>query len=477
MDKNKKVRVRFAPSPTGRLHVGGARTALFNFLFAKKSGGEYLLRIEDTDEKRSKVEYTEDILAGLRYLGIQWDESIVYQSSRFESHRAAALKLLDEGKAYRCFCQAISERDVDYKERFTTKYPGTCRNLTVEETKAKIAAGNKFAVRFKVTDEVVTFNDGVHGEIKVDCSEIEDFVILRQNGSPTYMLAVTVDDMEMGITYVIRGNDHISNTPKQLLLHRALGNEPPHYAHVPLILGNDKKRLSKRHGAESVLTYWEMGIPGEALANYLALLGWNPGGDQEIMSLVEIADKFSVEGISPRSAVFEQDKLLWFSGKHISMMNEEELKILFRSWLSSVNNIKVTDEEYVFKTLLLSQSRIHYFAELFEEYDYYFHDPEEYDADGAGKHFKFEGLKEKLRELNKRLMNDIIFDAVTVEKTIRDYAVETGISAGKIIHPVRLALTGKTSSPGLFELMELLGKETTVRRIGRVIDKLKSEDE
>ena len=473
--QEKNIRLRFAPSPTGKLHVGGARTALFNWLLARKLGGKFLLRIEDTDRRRSSAENVDFILEGLKFLSLDWDEEPVYQSLRVERHRETALELLRLGKAYRCFCEPEKleeERRRSGGEGGFDKYPGYCRNLSQAVIDDNLSRGKKFAVRFRVEGDFVRYKDGVHGEIKTSCGEIEDFIILRRDRTPTYMLAVVVDDRDMGITDVIRGDDHISNTPKQILLHHAHGGNPPNYSHVPLILGPDRKRLSKRHGAISVLEYRGMGILGDALRNYLALLGWYPGDEREIMSLEELIEAFSVEGISSKAAVFDFEKLEWVNGHYISATDTDTLAAEAWAWYGAHKNeldFTVTEGEYFRKALNLAKTRIKRISDIFTRDNYYFVDPVEYDEKGVRKHFKYDWLAERLGILSADFQSVDDFTADSIEKIIRGRAGEWGISAAKLIHPLRLAVTGVTGSPGLFELMEVLGRERVIRRVKKVI--------
>jgi len=466
-----EARVRFAPSPTGNLHIGGARTALFNYLFARRNAGKFLLRIEDTDQARSRREYVLSILEGLRFLQLQWNEPPVYQSQNLASHRLAAQKLLKSNLAYPCFCPPEKleiQRKIAGQEKRDSKYPGYCRNLTPDQIAAKMKSNTPFALRFKVTDELVQYHDLIHGEVKVKGEEIEDFVILRRDGLPTYMLAAVVDDIDMRISHIIRGDDHISNTPKQILLHRALGNVPPQFAHIPLILGLDKQRLSKRHGAKSVLEYRLQGILSTALTNYLAFLGWNPGDEREIMSLDEIIPAFSLDKVNPKSAVFDPEKLEWINGKHISASDDEFLAQEFLNWLPfapAQPAFELNDNEYIKKVFSLAKSRIHYLNDIITEDDYYFQDPSVYDETGVNTHLRLERLSHKLEVLMHYFNRCNPFTAAKLEQILRLQAEQWDLSAGKLIHPLRLALTGKTSSPGLFQLMEVLGKDTCLRRL------------
>src|SRR5882762_6865596 len=329
-------RVRFAPSPTGYLHVGGARTALFNWLFARRLGGVFVLRIEDTDVERSSDDMVEGILDGLRWLGLDWDEgpkidgphAPYFQSERLDRYRAMAEQLVAGGHAYYCYCtpeELQSKRNAGEKSEGGWKYDRSCCGLTADEIASRERDRTPRAIRFKVPDGTMRFDDLVHGPIQFDCANIEDFVILRSDGHPTYQLSVVSDDVEMAITHVVRGDDHISNTPKQILLYRALGAEAPQFAHVPLILGPDKKRLSKRHGATSVTEYARQGYLPEAMFNFLALLGWSPGDDRELFTRDELVQAFALEGISGGNAVFGLEKLEWFNQQHLMRLAPDDL--------------------------------------------------------------------------------------------------------------------------------------------------------
>lgn len=471
----KNIRVRFAPSPTGSLHLGGARTAIFNYLFARNIGGKFLIRIEDTDVKRSRPEYTEEIFAALDYLGISPDEEPVFQSQRSAAHRKAAVELVNSGNGYYCFCdpqKLAEEKKTAESEKRSASYPGHCRNLSAELIENNLKNDLPYAVRFKVAGDDVTFEDKIHGNITVSCDQIDDFIIQRRDGTPTYMLAVAVDDRDMGITHIIRGDDHISNTPKQILLHRALNNVPPEFAHVPLIMGPDKKRLSKRHGAEPVTEYRKIGILGDAVVNYLVLLGWYPGEDAEVFTREWLIEKFSLDGVSGKSAVFDADKLKWINGKHFSSMGDDEFIDYAISWMREFRVNEAVEKlapEYLSPVLSLARSRVQTIEELFTEHEYYFQDPVDYDEKGVKKHLKYDWVIEKLAILIDDIKSLDSFTELDLEDMLRQRAGEWEISAGKLIHPIRLALTGKTSSPGLFELMVVLGKDTVLRRISSLI--------
>ncbi|NOX37347.1 MAG: glutamate--tRNA ligase [Calditrichaeota bacterium] len=467
-----EVRTRFAPSPTGYLHVGGARTALFNWLFARKHQGKFLLRIEDTDKERSSEEMTRQIFEGLVWLGLTWDEEVIYQGRRAAIHREHAHQLVRSGHAYPCFC---TKEELDEKraraaaEKRAYRYDGTCRRLSPQEVKDRMAAGIPFAIRFKVPEGTTRWVDGVHGPIEVQNREIDDFIILRSDGSPIYQLAVVVDDHYMGITHVIRGDDHISNTPKQILLYQAFGWDVPQFAHVPLILGPDRKRLSKRHGATSVDEYRQKGILADALFNYLALLGWSPGDDREILSRDEILQRFSLEGISRNNAVFDEKKLIWMNGQYISQTSTERLwalvmEVLVERGVMSESEA-IRQKPYLLQVIDLLKSRVKLLTEFVDSAMYFYRDPETYDEKGLRKHLKRPEIWEYLAEWTQQLEQLEPFTEATVEQLLREFAEQKGISAAKLIHPVRLAISGQTVTPGLFELMVVLGKEVVLRRL------------
>jgi len=464
------IRVRFAPSPTGYLHVGGARTAIFNFLFARASGGKFLLRIEDTDPVRSRGELAEVILDGLRWLGIESDEPVVYQSDHHERFRGVAEELIRRGAAYYDFTTP-EELEAMRRESQARKEP-RCRvrgdvHKARAEASQRLARGDAYAVRVSASVEGVKWNDLVHGPIKFDGAEVEDFVLLRSDGTPTYHLSVVCDDHDMGITHVLRGDDHISNTPKQIILYRAMGWEVPQFGHVPLILGPDKQRLSKRTGATSVGEFTDRGFLPQALFNFLSLLGWSPGsGDREIFSVGELKHVFSLGGIQAKSAVFDTAKLEWMNGEHIRLLSDEEAI----DYLIAHSGEAPATREQLRAFWPLMKPRIRMPRDLFTDHAYLFTDPVEYDSAGAAKHFPDGKMPELLREYRFDLDNAASFDPEPLEKHLRGWCESHGLSAGKLIHPIRLALTGKTVSPGLFELMNVLGRETVLRRLEKAIN-------
>jgi glutamyl-tRNA synthetase len=474
------IRVRFAPSPTGYLHVGGARTALFNWLLARRHGGAFVLRIEDTDVERSSAEMVEGILDGLRWLGLDWDEGPkiggpcgpYYQSGRLDRYRAAARQLVASGSAYYCYCSADllkSKRDAAEREGRTWRYDRTCLQVTRDEVAALERQGKPRAVRFRVPEGPITFDDLVHGPIEFAGADVEDFVILRSDGHPTYHLSVVSDDVEMRMTHVVRGDDHISNTPKQLLLYQAIGAPVPQFAHVPLILGTDRKRLSKRHGATSVMEYARQGYLPEAMVNFLALLGWSPGTDQEVFTREELVDRFSLEGISGGSAVFNPEKLDWFNQQHLLRLAPHELAARVKPWLEAEG---VWDQAYLgdrhawfFAVLDLLKPRAKKLEDFLTVGRFFFTDLIEYDRDAVARHLGDRAMIGHLAAVDKALARLAAFDAASIEEALRATADARGVKAPALIHAVRVAVTGKAASPGLFEVVSLIGRERTHVRL------------
>jgi glutamyl-tRNA synthetase len=474
--KGEEVRVRFAPSPTGYLHVGGARTALFDWLFARHHGGRFILRIEDTDVERSSPEMVEGILEGMRWLGLDWDEGPFFQSERTERYRAAAQELFKSGHAYYCYCtpESLKERrDLAMKEKKNYKYEGTCRHLSSTEIETKEAAGVPRALRFKVPESgSIEFPDHVFGKIEVAHEQIEDFVLLNSRNHPTYHLSVVVDDMEMRITHVVRGADHVSNTPKQILLYRAFDAEPPEFAHLPLILGPDKAKLSKRHGATSVTAYRDLGYLPEAFRNFLALLGWSPGDNTEIMATDELIERFSLEKINQSNAVFDVQKLDWLNRQYIGASTAERLAPLVQKALESKNvwreEYAGAQKEYFLSTLDLLKSRMHSINDFAESGQAFFTDVYEIDEAAAKKNLKEPDLKELMPLLASRLKALDVFTLETCEQALRALAEEKQVKAGLLINAARVLLTGRAVGPPLFHIMIQLGKERTATRLERI---------
>jgi len=477
-------RVRFAPSPTGYLHIGGARTALFNWLFARRHGGVFVLRIEDTDTERSSEEMVAGILDGLRWLGLDWDEGPMvagphapyFQSQRQAKYLAVAERLVADGQAYYCYCtpdelKAKREGNPEYK------YERTCLRLPADEISRREKAGQARAVRFRVTDGSVRVDDLVHGPIEFDASLIEDFVILRSDGHPTYHLSVVADDVEMGMTHVVRGDDHISNTPKQILLYQAMGVAVPKFAHVPLILGADKKRLSKRHGATSVMEYAGQGYIPEAMLNFLALLGWSPGaGNREVFARDELARIFALEGISGGNAVFNPEKLDWFNQQHLARLAPEELALRLRPSFVEAglwsDDLLTTRHAWFFAVLELLVPRAKRLTDFAPQAAFFFRDAVEFDEAAVTKHLRAEGMAATLTVLDGALTALPDFDVVSTEAALRAVAEARGIKAGALIHAVRVAVTGKTVSPGLFEVLALVGRLRVHERLAAAVRRI-----
>jgi glutamyl-tRNA synthetase len=473
-EKQSTPRVRFAPSPTGYLHVGGARTALFNWLFARHTGGTLILRIEDTDFERSSEEMVGGILEGMTWLGLDWDEGPFFQSKRLDLYKTAAERLIAAGSAYPCFC---TKEELEHRRAEATAagrppmYDRRCRKLTPEEVATNKSAGKPAAIRFAVPEGGVTsFDDAVFGRIEFANSEIEDFVLLRSDGIPTYHLSVVADDMDMRLTHIIRGADHISNTPKQVLQYLALGAPLPIFAHVPLILGPDKTRLSKRHGATSVISYKEMGIVPEAFRNFLALLGWTPQNaekDRELFSSDELIQLFSLEGISKSNAVFDNDKLAWFNTEYIRKDSAEELLPLIEEEWAKASFEPERPTEELLATIDLLKPRARNLKDFAGAFKAYFSDDFEFDTAAVTKFFKDETLPLLLAELAIRYEAAEDFTEASTEEVLRKFAEEKGIKAGVLINGSRVALTGQGVAPSLFAVMAALGKERVVARLKR----------
>ena len=473
-------RVRFAPSPTGYLHVGGARTALFNWLFARRTGGVFVLRIEDTDLERSSDAMVGGILDGLRWLGLDWDEGPgiggefgpYLQSERLDRHRAMADRLVAEGHAYSCYCNAetlTAKRDAAEQAGSAWRYDRTCLSLTPDDVAARERANTPRVVRFRVPDGVTRFDDLVHGPIEFDGANLEDFVLLRSDRQPTYQLSVVSDDVEMKITHVVRGDDHISNTPKQILLYRAVGADEPRFAHVPLILGADKKRLSKRHGATSVTEYAKQGYLPEAMFNFLSLLGWSPGNDDEIFSREALVRAFTLEGINGGNAVFNTEKLDWFNQQHIMRLAPDELALRVKPWLAAAglwrDNYVGDRHAWFLAVLELLRPRARRLDEFATLGALFFSDAIEYDAAAVDKHLRAPGADAHLAAIGASLAALETFDPASTEAALRALAAARGVKAGVLIHAVRVAVTGKTVSPGLFDVLALLGWDRVRARL------------
>jgi len=468
-----RPRVRFAPSPTGYLHVGGARTALFNWLFARHFEGTLVLRIEDTDLERSTPEMVDGILQGLQWLGLSWDEGPYYQTQRVDMYRAAAARLVASGAAYYCFCtkEELENRRAKAAEAGRPpKYEGTCRRLDIAEVSPRKSAGEPAAVRFAVPEGGSTsFDDAVFGKVEFANSELEDFVLLRSDGSPTYHLSVVADDIDLRITHIIRGADHISNTPKQVLLYRALSAALPTFAHVPLILGPDKTRLSKRHGATSVMAYRDEGIVPEAFRNFLALLGWAPPeGSPEVLGDWELIRLFNLDAISRSDAVFDRAKLDWFNTEYIRAYSAECLLPLIQEEWRKVGLAPIADREVLLATIDLLKPRARSLKDFAGSFRAFFSDEFEPDPAAVEKFLKEGSVRSLLVELGERYAASQDFSEQETEKILRDFAAEKGVKAGALINGARVALTGQGVAPSLFAVMRALGKEKTTARLKAV---------
>lgn len=506
------IRTRFAPSPTGPMHIGGVRTALFNYLFAKKNKGAFVLRIEDTDKERSKSEWEMQILESLEWFGLKWDEGPIIsdqqkidfgnhsmnyigdyapyrQSERAEIYKKYLQELLDKGQAYFCFC---SKEEIEAQKQYMMSigeppvYQGKCRNLSQEKIKEYIKQGKKSVIRFRTPESLkISFNDLIRGKIEFDSSVLGDFVIAKDLDNPLYNFTCAVDDGEMKISHVIRGEDHISNTPKQILLIKALGLEEPKYAHLPLILSSEKRKLSKREGNTSVTEYIEQGYLPEALLNFIALLGWNPGTDKEIFSLAELIDEFSLSKIQKSGAVFNPEKLDWLNGVYLRKKNINELTLLCLPYLEKAGfiekisldwyRIKETGEEvslpWLEKIVSLYQERLKKLSEIVELVDFFF----KKDLDYPKELLRWKNMSDKeVTESLKTCLQVISaiddFKASNLQEALFKEAEKTG-NRGNLLWPLRVSLTGKKSSAGPMEIAEVLGKEKTMERIKKAIEK------
>ena len=469
------VRVRFAPSPTGELHIGGARTALFNYLFVHNAGGKFVLRIDDTDLERSRSDYIEKLLASLKWLGFEWDEGPNFQSQRLDEYTREAERLLAEKKAYRCYCSAeelADGRSQAKKESKAYLYPGNCRNLSEEQEEALRNEGRVPVIRLFTPDEGVTVvQDEIRGEVSFENANIDDLIIIKSNGLPTYNFASIVDDLQMEITHVIRAEEHLSNTPRQQLCADALGYDLPYFAHVPMILAPDRSKLSKRHGATSVEEFYSEGYLPEALVNYMALLGWSPGagGEEEIFSLEEMVNRFDLSKVTKTAAVYDVTKLSWMNSHYIREYDLDRLTRAATPFFEHEGLVKTPlnddDYEYLKQVIATVRERAKTLVELAEISTYFYHGQFDYDQKGVKKHFAKENTADHVRRAAEELEKLEPYDKESVEALYRSLSEDLGISTGRLIHPTRLAITGRTAGPGLFDIMALLGRERTVERL------------
>lgn len=476
-----EVRVRFAPSPTGYLHIGGARTALFNWFFARQQQGKLVLRIEDTDMERLKEDSVSQILTSLKWLGIDWDEGPekegacgpYYQSERLELYRREAQRLVAEGKAYYCFCSSEELEQVRESQRRqgeAFRYNGKCRDIELAVAQQRIASGEKAVVRLRIPDRgQVKVVDLVHGEVTFSLDQLDDIVILKSNGMPAYNFACVVDDHAMAISHVIRAEEHLSNTPKQVLLYEALGYETVQFAHAAMILAPDRSKLSKRHGATSVEEFREQGFLAPAIVNYLTLLGWSTGSDQEIFSPADTLKKFQLDKVSKTAAIYDTKKLTWMNGQYLVSMDLDEVTretIPFFVRQGLVTQEQATEKYAEIRAVVgVVRDRVKTLVELTEAAEYYFWDVTEYDEKGRRKYFSSPETAILLQKAQERLMTIEDFDAKHTEEAYQKLIGDLGIKAGEIIHPTRLALTGRMVSPGLYDVMALLGKECCLARL------------
>lgn len=464
-----KVITRFPPSPTGYLHIGGARTALFNWLFARKNKGKFILRIEDTDRERSSQEYVKDIINALKWLGLYWDEGPIFQSQRLEYYEALIERLLQEGKAYYCHC---TPEELEMKKRQAMargekpKYDRKCRDMGLGP-----APGAVVRIKAPLTG-VTQFRDIIKGSIKIDNRELDDIIIRRSDGTPTYHLAVVADDIDMGINYIIRGDDHLNNTPKQIIIYQALGKPIPNYAHVPLILGPDRTRLSKRHGAMPVLAYKEQGYLPQALVNALARLGWSYG-NQERFTVDELVEKFSLDRVGKSAGIFNAEKLLDLNAWHIRNSSDEYLAEEVISFIKKLG-VQNVPKQVTIRLVPLLKNRSKTLVEMAEKSLFYFQEDVKYEKGADDNYLKpqlvslFIELKDNLEKLNR-------FDQKGLEEVFKKFLDDHNIKLKELAQAIRVALTGKTVSPGLFEMMEVLGKEKVINRLSKAIQHMENK--
>ena len=485
-----EVRVRIAPSPSGFLHIGTAKIALFNWLYARQTGGTFVLRLEDTDADRTEEEFVQAMCDGFKWLGIDWDEGPAFgdepqkgdfgpyrQSERNQLHRDAGLKLLREGKAYRCFCtkeELDIERERAQKEKRPPRYNGKCRSLNAEEAETRHAAGERNVVRFKVPEGSTVIDDLVQGRVEMQNVEFDDFVILKPTGDPIFHLAVVVDDAEMKISHVFRGDDHLTNTSRHAMLFDALGYPRPFFGHLPMVLDEHGKKFSKRlHGA-NVLDWRDDGYLPETMINYVALMGWSPGDDQEIFTRDELIKAYSVDRLGKSAAKFDMKRLQWINGQQMRNLPIEELRDRVLPRLTEAGiDYSTKSEEWLTQMTAICQEKLKTLNEIVTYTDFFFKDITEYDAKGVKKQFAKEGSLEKLEHVLDILQNDEAFTAQSLHDAYEAKCESIELGSGKLNAPSRLALSGKMIGPGLFELAELLGKEVCIARVEKAIEFVK----
>ncbi len=468
-----QVRTRFAPSPTGYLHIGGVRTALFSWLFARHHQGKFILRIEDTDRERSTQESVDAILQGMEWLGLDYDEGPFYQTQRFDRYQEVIEQLLDEGKAYRCYCtkqELDALRQEQQKNKLKPRYDGRYRDYS-----GTVPNDIDPVIRFKnPLDGEVIINDLVLGEIRINNTELDDLIIARADGTPTYNLTVVVDDLDMKMSHVIRGDDHVNNTPRQINMIEALGGALPAYAHVPMILGNDGKRMSKRHGAVSVSAYEEQGYLPEALLNYLVRLGW-AHGDKELFTKQEMIDLFSLEGVNKSAAAFDIDKFQWLNQQYLKSTANKTLADLLKQRYAS-KNIPIQSEVQLVEVVNIQKERVRTINELADASEYFFHEFENYDEKSAKKHFKQASLT-VLQSMHEIFSELETWDATNINQCIHEYSEKSELKLGKIAPPIRVAVSGSASSPSIDITLQLIGKQTTLTRLKKAMEYIQSNVE
>ena len=472
MSQLSNIRVRFAPSPTGELHLGSARTALFNYLFAKNNQGKFLLRIEDTDTERSRKVHIEQAINSIRWLGLKPDEEIVFQSHRSKIYKKYINHLLTSGKAYRCFASK-QELQLIRQKTNSFQYNGLWRNKSDEEINEQLELGSPHTIRLKTPNEGhIVFDDLIYGEIRVSNSEIDDFIIRRSDGSPVYNFTNVVDDHDMGISHVIRGEDHISNTPKQLHIYQSLGFENPFFAHLPMILGEDKKKLSKRHGAESVESYRDKGFQPGPLINYLALLGWNPGTNEEIMDLTQLISKYDLQKVQKKSAVFDSKKFSWVSSQYLLKQDPNTILQSIRSLEPSWGANKT--EDFCMRVIDLMIPRCNFIGDIIKKSHYFFDYPKGYNVDDQKKVWK-EKTAIILKDIMKLYEKVDCQDHQGLEGLFKEYIKSSGHGFGQVMKPMRLAICGSLTGPSLFDLMELIGIDDFLKRINLYKNKFNND--
>lgn len=476
---DRSIRVRIAPSPTGYLHVGVARTGVFNWLFARKHGGKFLIRIEDTDQERNKLELIQPILDGFKWMGMESEEKIVHQSDNLEIYKKYAQQLLDSGKGYRCFCtpeELKAAREKAVKEKGSQIYDRKCLKLSSEEIQKKLDAGEKYAIRIEIPKGETKYNDLVCGELTKQNADLEDFIIARSNGTATYNLAVVVDDHNMEISHVIRGNDHITNTFKQIVIYNALGFDVPEFGHIPLILRPDKRKISKSLGDKDINEYSGEGIIPDALFNYLCTLGWSSKDDREIYTVEELVNIFTAKNFNSSNAIFDQEKMLSFNKEHIKMRSDHDLAaevapLLIEAGLTSKYWLE-TRWEYLRDVVSILKDRVKRTSDFVERSSYFFEFDYKYEEKAVKKNFKPEAA-DRLQELVERFesLNDFSHD--NIESTLTELSEEMDIKKAKYIHPTRLAVSGTSIGPGLYDLLVVLSKPVVVERMKKAIEYIK----